>query len=41
MHPLELVWSWQPLKPLMTLGLVHAGKLCNYNTHVTKSPHLI
>ena len=27
MHPLELVWSWQPLKPLMTLGLVHAGRL--------------
>ena len=26
-HPLELVWSWQPLKPLMTLGLVHAGRL--------------
>ena len=26
-HPLELVWSWQSLKPLMTLGLVHAGRL--------------
>jgi hypothetical protein len=26
-HPLELVWSWQSLKPLMTLGLVHAGGL--------------
>ena len=26
-HPLELVQSWQSLKPLTTLGLVHAGRL--------------